>query len=256
MGYAHRPVDRDGGALFYGFDAHSGCDRKENCTLSRQSRIISDGLHRTAEYDIARRAGSSSPKRIEHQAAEGYLQALRDRNADIEKDDNEWETGTVKSRDRQQRRNDPHTKWNERKESEHLRIERLIDEAKGAKQPMNCTSSVCGEEKQISMECSAEKSDDKAEMETTHSEDEIGVAEPPVIFSPEEYGALTTHINPSLQPAPRDLMRFDCAELKRPDGGNLIRNWSMGETGTKRSVGVVDYAGAVWGRSSRGIYPT
>ena len=92
---------------------------------------------------------------------------------------------------------------------------------------------------------SEEESDDKEEMETTRNEEEIGVAGPPVIFSPEEYGALAMHINPFLQPAPRDSLLFDCTELEGPMREILYETDQWAQLGAKRSFGAADSAGAV-----------
>ena len=99
IGYAHRPLDREWKVLRYGLSSHSGCTRKESCPFPHSPRIKPGGLRWAAEYEIARRGGLTSSKRIEPQAVEGYLQALRERNsADIKKMVAEGNTGTGRSR--------------------------------------------------------------------------------------------------------------------------------------------------------------
>ena len=100
MCYAHRPLDRDGKASCYGLGSHSGCSRKGNCTFSHQSRIKADGSHWASEYEIARRGGLTSSKRIEPQAADGYLQDLReifcrDQENDSRRQDWDWEESEI-----------------------------------------------------------------------------------------------------------------------------------------------------------------
>ena len=100
MGFSHRPLDREAKVLRYGFSAHAGCPRKDSCAFSHQSRIKADGLRWTAEYELARRGGLASAKRIDPQSVGGYFQALRDRNAaDIKKMIAHGKTGAGKSRD-------------------------------------------------------------------------------------------------------------------------------------------------------------
>ena len=82
IGYPHRPLDRDGRALCYGFSAHSGCaSKRASRAFSHQSRIKPEGLHWATSYEIARLGGLESGKRIGPQSADGYLQALRGQRA-------------------------------------------------------------------------------------------------------------------------------------------------------------------------------
>lgn len=99
MGYAHRPLGRDGKVLCYGLSSQSGCARKKNFPFSHQSRIKADGLRWAAGYEIARRGGLTSSKRIEPHAAGGSLQALRERySAAIKKMIADCKTGAGESR--------------------------------------------------------------------------------------------------------------------------------------------------------------
>ena len=76
-GYAHKPLDKYGKTLCYNHSSHDGCNKGDMCQFSHTQRIRPEGLHWTAQYDIARRGGLPSQKRIEAGAVDGYLQALR-----------------------------------------------------------------------------------------------------------------------------------------------------------------------------------
>ena len=103
MGYANRPLGRDGKVMRYRFAAHSGCARKANCTAPRQSRIKAEWFRWAAAYGLSRRGGLASAIRIEPQSAGGYLQAIREKNAaDINRTINEGGTGTGEGRSEQQ----------------------------------------------------------------------------------------------------------------------------------------------------------
>ena len=58
--------------------------------------------------------------------------------------------------------------------------------------------------------------EEECKLENIHEEVEVGVIDCPVMFNPDEYRALTKHMNPYLQPVPHDLLRFDCAEPEHP----------------------------------------
>ena len=76
-GYTHMPLDKNGNAICYNHSAHSGCNKGGACLFPHTQRIRPEGLRWTAQYDLARRGGLLSQKRIESGAVDGYLQALR-----------------------------------------------------------------------------------------------------------------------------------------------------------------------------------
>ena len=80
IGYAHKPLGKKGRVLCYNFIAHSGCGKGDQRSFSHMQRIKPEGLRWAAQYDLARRGGLVSGKRIESNAAEGFLLALRSRN--------------------------------------------------------------------------------------------------------------------------------------------------------------------------------
>ena len=79
IGYPHRPLGRDGEVLRYNYSANSGCVQG-NCSFSHQSRTKPEGIHCTSTYELARRGGLTTSKRIGPQAVGRYLQALREKN--------------------------------------------------------------------------------------------------------------------------------------------------------------------------------
>ena len=82
MGYAHKPLGKKGKAICYNFIAHAGCAKGDACLFSHLQRIRPEGLHWTVKYDLARRGGLVSGKRIEPVDVEGFLLALRSQNAE------------------------------------------------------------------------------------------------------------------------------------------------------------------------------
>ena len=94
--------------MLYGIGAHSDCTRKANCTSPHQSRIKAEGLRWATAYELARRGGLTSVKRIEPHDVDGYLQSIRGGNYDeINRAISGGETGTGMSRHIHQRRNGP-----------------------------------------------------------------------------------------------------------------------------------------------------
>ena len=77
MGFPHKPLGKRGKVLCYNFSAHSGCAKGGQCLFSQLQRIRPEGLHWTAKYDLARRGGLVSGKRIGPNDVEGFSQALR-----------------------------------------------------------------------------------------------------------------------------------------------------------------------------------
>ena len=82
MGFPHKPLGKRGKVLCYNFSAHSGCSKGGQCLFSHLQRIRPEGTHWTVKYDLARRGGLVSGKRIEPNAVEGFLQASRTQNSD------------------------------------------------------------------------------------------------------------------------------------------------------------------------------
>ena len=86
LGYARKPLDKRGDPLCYNFSTHAGCAKGDYCSFSHAQRIRPEGLHWAIQYDLTRRGGLLPSKRIETNAVEGYLQALRNQNAaDVKK---------------------------------------------------------------------------------------------------------------------------------------------------------------------------
>ena len=79
-GYAHKPTAKNGKPLCYNHSSHDGCNKGDACMFSHVQRIRPEGLRWAARYDLARRGGLLTRKRIESGAVEGYLQALRRQN--------------------------------------------------------------------------------------------------------------------------------------------------------------------------------
>ena len=92
IGYAHKPMGKKGRVLRYNFSAHAGCGKGDQCPFSHLHRIKSEGLHWAVQYDLARRGGLCSGKRIEANAVEGFLQSLRAQN------NAEWKKSVEESR--------------------------------------------------------------------------------------------------------------------------------------------------------------
>ena len=65
IGYAHKPLGKNGAILCFNHSAHSGCLKGDRCGFSHVQRIKPEGLHWTVQYDLARRGGLVSQKRIE-----------------------------------------------------------------------------------------------------------------------------------------------------------------------------------------------
>ena len=95
LGSAHNPLDRKGKVLCYNFSAHAGCGKGGRCLFSHDQRIRPEGLRWAAQYDIARRGGLSTGKRIDPVSVDGYLQALRTQNGAEMKKSIEESRGTV-----------------------------------------------------------------------------------------------------------------------------------------------------------------
>ena len=72
--------------------------RRGGMHFPRHPRVKPDGLQWAASYEIARRGGLASVKRIEPQAVGGYLQSLRGKNsAEIKKSIEESRNGFGRS---------------------------------------------------------------------------------------------------------------------------------------------------------------
>ena len=195
MGFAHRPLGREGEVMCYGFSAHAGCHRKESCTFSHQSRIRADGLHWAAEYEIARRGGLASAKRIDPQAVGGYLQALMERNADIKKMIANCKTGTGGSRDLRNWRKGVRAELHNpmggggkgvsgtRKGEESARAKDVVIE----EYPAENSTDMRGSCEEREMECQEDGREEQVE---------IGVAGRPVIFDIADHRALAENMNP------------------------------------------------------------
>ena len=80
-GFSHKSLGKNGIALCCNFSAHSGCSRGGYCGFSHAQRIKPDGLRRAAQYDLARRGGLMSQKRLVAGSVEGFIQALRTKHA-------------------------------------------------------------------------------------------------------------------------------------------------------------------------------
>ena len=99
MGLAHRPLDKHGKILCYNFSAHSGCAKGEACAFSHTQRTKPEGLRWAVKFDLARRGGHLSDKRIDAPMVEGYVLALRNQNAASWKKTIEESKGAVGRKD-------------------------------------------------------------------------------------------------------------------------------------------------------------
>lgn len=77
LGFPHNPLGKKGNVLFYNVIAHAGCGKGDRCLFPHARRIRHEGLHWTAQYDIAMRGGLSTGKRIDPGSVEGYFKSLR-----------------------------------------------------------------------------------------------------------------------------------------------------------------------------------
>ena len=84
MGFSHKPLDKRGNAICFNFSEHSGCAKGDACLFSHLQRIRPGGLHWAIKYDLARRGGLVSGKRMDPTDVEGFLQALRSQNSEEE----------------------------------------------------------------------------------------------------------------------------------------------------------------------------
>ena len=203
MGYPHLPLDRDGRVMRYGHIARPGCDsKKEPCAFPHQSRIKPDGLHWAEAYEMARRGGHASRKRIEHQVVEGYLQALREHNAaEIKRPIEEIRTNFGRSHHAQEREciGGP--------EGDVLPPPGLVN----VRRIDGGTSMVVGENPvahplEETMACLEAK------------------RKRPAMYGPEEYRRLTKRANVNLTTVNDDILRFDCAELGKHRRGFLYES--------------------------------
>ena len=145
---------------------------------------------------------------------EGYLQSLRERNADdIKKMIASGETGIGRSSDSGHWRISLHLEYNDQTKLESAGRDKLVEENEVAHSCVEVVDSECREEVESTKKGGGGK---ERGSDSSHDDEEIGVSETPVISSTDEYLSLTGHINPCLQHVPNDLLRFDCAGLAIP----------------------------------------
>ena len=217
----HRPLDRDGRALCYNSSAHSGCV-KGICSFSHQSRIKHEGLRWAAAYELGRRGGLTTPKRIEPQSVEGYLQALS------EKKTMEIRRAIEESRNANGRSSAKKTRWLREDEWAPTKDSQDGEEevANGplVKSPMGLSFDLeeqregpfHDDQDQLAPKCEglciAPDAHEPAEMAG------------PIFLSPHDYCDLAENATPCVQPVPRDFLRIDCSEMGNPTRGLLYES--------------------------------
>ena len=214
MGYAHRPLGKDGEVLRYGLSPHAGCAREENCPFSHVSLIKPDGSHWASEYEIARRGGLTSSKRIEHQAVEGYLQDLRERNsAEIKRMISEGKTGTGRSR-RPLLNKICFTHMVDKEGPMRLRGGETHGSPTFEELPNSLEGTGAAEELDVEDVSEVFPTMEKLPGEGTLVE--LSHPPVPVVLKEKEYNERTLQTNKLPSPIPRDLLRFDCTEMEQP----------------------------------------
>ena len=209
IGYPHGPLDRDGKALCYNFSAHSGCT-KDNCSFSHQSRIKHDGIHWAAAYELARRGGLTTSKRIEPSAVDGYLQALRGKNSlEIKKSIEESRNAVGRSHVARSESNRMEFRGDVSRTGEgNITKSPLVDHPRG------------GSSDEIPVidkrDEGSERKEDRRVLGAVTEEYESEDKTEPVLFGLHDFNDLTEHVNPHVQPIPRDFLKFDCTDMEKP----------------------------------------